>query len=309
MITYIESITTYLRKERAMNTKLYVVTGVSGRTGAAAARELLNAGKRIRVVVRDKEKGDIWAKQGAEVAIADLTDTSSLYNALSGADGAYIVSPPQYSSDNLFAQADSMARSIAEAATRTQLPKLVALSSIGAEQPSGTGWIAMNRLLEQHLSQTELPITFLRAAYFMENWSQLAQIASTQGKLPSFLFPLSRKIPMIATEDIGLIAAEALCEDWDGRRIIELEGPAMYSPNEVAMYLTQALGKMVTPVSIPESNWLESISGQGFSTAATAGFIEMTQGINSGHITFNNSNADRRQGTTSLEAIINEMNI
>ncbi len=291
------------------NTKLYVVTGVSGRTGAAAARALLNTGKRVRVVVRDKEKGKIWEDQGAEVAIADITDTSSLYNALSGADGAYIVSPPQYSLDNLFAQADSMARSIAEAATKAQLPKLVALSSIGAEQSSGTGWIAMNRLLEQHLSRTGIPMTFLRAAYFMENWSLLAQIATTQGELPSFLAPLNQKFPMIATEDIGRIAAKALCENWIGTRIIELEGPAMYSPNEVAMYLTQALGKTIKPISIPESNWLQSISGQGFSTAAITGFIEMTQGLNSGHITFNNSNIDRRQGTISLEVIINGMNI
>ncbi|MDE8602635.1 hypothetical protein M3I01_006800 [Marinomonas sp. RSW2] len=114
---------------------------------------------------------------------------------------------------------------------------------------------------------------------------------------------------MVATEDVGRIAAESLCENWDGTRIIELEGPAMYSPNEVAMYLSQALGKTINPISIPESNWLQSISGQGFSTAAITGFIEMTQGLNSGHITFNNSNIDRRQGNISLEVIINGMNI
>ena len=291
------------------NTELYVVTGVSGRTGAAAARTLLNTGKRVRVVVRDKEKGNIWADQGAEVAIADLTDTSSLCKALSGTDGAYIVSPPQYSLDNLFAQADSMARSITEAAKKAQLPKLVALSSIGAEQPNGTGWIAMNRQLEQHLSKTEIPVTFLRAAYFMENWSPLVQMAVTQGKLFSFLSPLSRKIPMIATKDIGRIAAEALCESWDGKRIIELEGPDKYSPNEVAVYLTQVLRKTINPISIPESNWLQSISEQGFSTAANTGFIEMTQGLNSGHIAFNDSSIDRRQGTIPLKEVVNGMYI
>ncbi|MGF1767329.1 NmrA family NAD(P)-binding protein [Enterovibrio makurazakiensis] len=289
--------------------KLYVVTGVSGRTGAAAARALLNVGMRVRVIVRDEDKGDIWAAQGAEVAIADLTNTSSLYKALIGADGAYIVSPPQYYLDNLFEQAESMAHSIAEAATKAQLPKLVALSSIGAEQSSGTGWIAMNRLLEQRLNQTDLSIAYLRAAYFMENWGPLAQIAATQGELPSFLAPLNQKLPMIATEDIGRIAAEILCENWDGTRIIELEGPDRYSPNEVAVILTKALDKMIKPITIPESDWIQFISGQDFSTVAIAGFIEMTQGLNSKHIAFGNSNIERRQGTVSLDTVVSAMHI
>lgn len=289
--------------------KLYVVTGASGRTGAAAAQALLNAGMRVRVIVRNKEKGRIWAAQGAEVAVAELTDTSSLSKALIGADGAYIISPPQYNLDNLFELANCMAHSIAEAATKAQLPKLVVLSSIGAEQSSGTGWIAMNRLLEQHLNQTGLSIAYLRAAYFMENWIPLAQVAANQGKLSSFLAPLTQKFPMIATEDVGRIAAEILCENWDGTRIIGLSGPARYSPNDVAMTLAKALEKTITPIEIPESDWIQSISEYGFSTAAIIGFIEMTQGLNSGHISFKNSNTEHRQGIIPLEKIMNFMNI
>ena len=292
------------------NTELYVVTGVSGRTGSAVASALLDAGKRLRVVVRDKAKGDVWAIRGAEVAIADFTDTEVLSNAFTGASGAYIVSPPQYSLDNLFEQADTIARSIAKAAEKAQLPKLVVLSSVGAEHANGTGWIGMNHILEQHLSRTELPITFLRAAYFMENWAPLTKVAATQNELPSFLAPLSKKFPMIATDDIGRIAAEALCESWDGTRIIELEGPVTYSPNDVAEHVSQSLGKTIRSILIPESNWLQSMSGQGFSSRAVAGFIEMTQGLNSEHIAFNsNLDIERRQGTVTLDTVVNAMKI
>jgi uncharacterized protein YbjT (DUF2867 family) len=290
------------------NTELYVVTGATGRTGASAARALLKAGKRVRVVVRDEKKGGVWSALGAEVAIADLTDTHALCKAFSGADGAYIVSPPQYSSDSLFTQADTMARSIAEAAIEAQLPKLVALSSVGAEQSNGTGWIGMNRTLEQHLSETGLPVTFLRAAYFMENWAPLVKIAVAQGKLLSFLAPLHQKWPMIATADIGRIAAETLCEYWSGKRVIELEGPALSSPSDVAEHLTQRLGKAIQATSIPEEGWERSMSGQGFSATAIAGFIEMTQALNSGHIAFHSQqDVERRQGTVSLETVINTM--
>lgn len=291
-----------------MGTELYVVTGVSGRTGAATARALLKAGKRVRVVMRDSAKGDIWVDQGAEVAIADLTDVSALSNALAGAEGAYILSPQQYARDDLFAQADIMARAIAEAANKARLPKLVALSSVGAEQANGTGWIAMNRVLEQNLAKTGLTVTFLRAAYFMENWNPMVQIAAAQGEIFSFLAPLDRNLPMIATEDVGRIAAEALSENWEGTRIIELEGPTMYSPNDVANHLAEAFNKTIPAVAIPESDWLQTLSGQGFSPAALAGFIEMTQGLNSGHISFaDNPNIDHRKGTVSLDTIVTAM--
>lgn len=290
------------------NKELYVVTGVSGRTGSAAANALLDAGKRIRVVVRDKRKGDAWSTLGAEVTIADYTDTEALSTALIGASGAYIVSPPQYYNENLFEQADIIAHSITKAVRKAHLPKLVVLSSIGAELQSGTGWIGMNHVLEQHLSQTESAVSFLRAAYFMENWAPLVKIAVTQNEFLSFLAPLNKKFPMIAAEDIGRIAAEVLCENWDETRVIELEGPATYSPDEVAEHVAQSLGKTIPSNLIPELNWLRSVSGQGFSSTAIAGFIEMTKGLNSEHIAFNNnSNIERRQGRITLSTVVNTM--
>lgn len=289
-------------------TELYVVTGASGRTGSAAAKTLLNTGKRVRVVVRDKSQGDTWAAIGAEVAVAEFTDHFSLCKAFSDVDGAYIVSPPQYTSEKLFSQAEAMARSIAEAATNAKVPKLVALSSIGAEQPSSTGWIAMNRMLEESLSGTGIPVTLLRAAYFMENWGPLVKIAVEQRQLPSFLSPVNQKIPMIATADIGRIAAKALCESWRGVRSIELEGPARYSPNDVAEHLSVRRGEAIQPASIPESDWAISIAGQGFSSAAITGFTEMTRGINSGHIAFQDgSDIERRTGSVELDAVIDAL--
>lgn len=289
-------------------TELYVVTGATGRTGAATAYTLLNAGKRVRVVVREESQGDEWAALGAEVAVADFADHFNMSKAFSGADGAYIVSPPQYASERLFSQAEAMSRSIADAATNAKLPKLVALSSVGAEQANGTGWIGMNRMLEESLSGIGIPVTFLRAAYFMENWGALVNIAVEQRLLPSFLSPLNQKFPMVATADIGRIAAEALCEHWEGVRIIDLEGPARYSPMDVAEQLSLKLGETIQTASIPESDWAMSISGQGFSSAAISGFIEMTQGINSGHIAFHDRlNVECRKGSIELGVVVDAL--
>ncbi|KLN60553.1 epimerase [Kiloniella spongiae] len=289
-------------------TELYAVTGVSGRTGAAVARTLLAAGKGVRVIVRTQANGAVWANQGAEVAVANLTDITALSNALSGTEGAYIISPPQYAQDELFKQADVMAETIAEASIKARLPKLVALSSIGADKSKGIGLISMNRTLEQSLEQTGLPVTFLRAAYFMENWSPMIQSALQQGSFSSFLSPLNRKIPMIATDDIGRIAAEALNEHWEKTRVIELEGPRPYSPNDLANSLTQRLGKAVNVKAIAEADWAKALLGSGMSAAAIDGFITMTQALNSGHIGFSDkSKIDRRKGSTTIDDIVTEI--
>ncbi|MDO6526692.1 NmrA family NAD(P)-binding protein [Motilimonas sp. 1_MG-2023] len=288
--------------------ELYAVTGVSGRTGAATAQALITAGKQVRVVVRDATKGAYWQQQGAEVAVADLSNAAMLTNALSGVTAAYIVSPPQYSQPDLFAQAEVMANVIADAAVAAKLPKLVALSSVGAEQASDTGWIGMNRTLEQRLSQTDLNLAFLRAAYFMENWQPLIASARAQGELASFLAPLERKIPMIATQDIGEIAAQVLCENWQGTRAINLTGPADYSPHDVAHHLAAQLDKPIAAVAIPESHWQQAMAGQGFSPAALAGFIEMTKGLNSGHIAFNkNDSIEHRSGSITIETLLKQV--
>lgn len=116
----------------------YVVFGVTGRTGAAAADTLLRSGHPVRVVVRDPVKGGPWAERGAEIAVADLTDLASMTNALSQVQGAYVVNPQLYNREDLFEMADLIADTTARASIAAAVPRLVALSSVGADRESGT---------------------------------------------------------------------------------------------------------------------------------------------------------------------------
>src|SRR5262249_5604836 len=64
--------------------------------------------------------------------------------------------------------------------------------------------------------------------------ADLNPAARDKGVVPSFLQPLDRRIPMVATEDVGRVAAELLLENWNGKRIVELEEPRRLSPNDIA---------------------------------------------------------------------------
>lgn len=297
-----------INTEDSFMTNPYAVTGASGRTGSAAAQTLLDRGLPVRVVLRNPDRAVIWYERGAEVAIADLANVDAMTIALSDTSGAYIVSPQQYGRDDLFERAIVIAETVEAAVRRAAVPRVVALSSVGAGEDHGTGWIAMNRSLEQALGRLPMPVAFLRAAYFIENWQPMIQHAASEGILRSFLAPLQRSIPMVATSDIGSIAASVLLQEWHGHRIIDLAGPAEYSPMDVASCLSQKLGRGIDTISVPEEEWTSALAGAGFSDAALTGFIEMTCGLNNGHIDFKECDAtERLRGDTSLDQAIGTM--
>ena len=102
---------------------VYAITGVSGRTGSAAAEALLSGGQQVRVVVRDAAKGAAWKARGAEVAVADLADPAALAGALAGAAGAYLLVPPNLAAPSYGAYQRAVERlGILEAVRRSACP-------------------------------------------------------------------------------------------------------------------------------------------------------------------------------------------
>ena len=286
----------------------YAVFGVTGRTGAATADALLRSGQPVRVVVRDPAKGRPWAERGAEVAVADLTDLASMTRALIQVQGAYVVSPQHYNREDLFERADLIADIAARAAVAADVPRLVALSSVGADRESGTGWIMMNRIFEQRLTEAGVPTIFLRAAYFMENWAPMVGQAMRSGILPTFLAPPQRPIPMVATVDVGSAAAALLQEKGRDTRAVTLSGPEEYAPNDVAAIVSATLEKPVDVAVLPEAEWSKALADAHFSKAALAGFTEMTRGLNCSHIDIKSDpGAVEWSGTTALERVIAEL--
>lgn len=277
----------------------YVVFGANGRTGSAAALALLDAGAPVRVVLRDRAQADAWRRRGATIAFADVTDLATTLAALEGAAGAYLLGPQEYGRDDLFERADRIAAVYAEAVRRTGVGKVVALSSIGADRDSATGWIAMNRQLEQHLGTLDQSVAFIRAAYFMENWAPMIATAVQRGRLASFLAPSDRLLPMVAAADVGRTAATLLLTNWTGKRIVDLGGPRSYSPTNVAKCLSDRLDRPVAVDVLSESQWPEALRTAGFSAAGLRGFIEMTRSLNSGHIAFH-GRGETWSGTISL---------
>lgn len=283
-----------------------IVFGATGQTGSAVAHALLEQGMPVRVVLRPGRETDVWQARGADVVHADMKDPAGMAEAMADAGAVYVMNPPAYTVPDMFAEAKHVALAYREAIERAKPDQVVVLSSVGAHLPDGTGNIRTTHILEDTLNAINRPVAFLRAAWFMENWRGVAAVAAEQGVLPSFLDPLDRAVPMIAARDIGRIAAEAMNEAWTGKRILELHGPADYSPNDIAAAFAAALGRDVQAVTVPESEWPQTLAGFGFTPGVVEAWCEMLRGYNTGHIQFENGDCEQQRGEISLtEAVAN----
>lgn len=267
---------------------MYIVSGATGNTGSAVTKTLLEKGLPVRVIVRSREKGAAFEKLGAEVAIADLQNAGALTEALRGGKVSYLMNPPAYQAEDQFAELEKVIASFQAAIETFALEKIVVLSSVGAHLSSGTGNILTAHKLEQAFGNTDIPVTFVRAGSFMENWNAVLDAVKTQGVLPSFYQPLDRKVPQVAAADIGRVAAFAMQEKTKGVEVKELAG-FWTSPAETAEAFGKVLGKEVKAVPVPENQWTDILQNHN-SPKNAASLAEMFAGINSGHIKFETEN-------------------
>lgn len=282
---------------------MYAVLGVTGNTGGAVAERLLARGAQVRAVVRDAAKGEAWARRGAEVALADATDADALTAAFTGVSGAYVLLPPNPASSDFVAEQARKTDAIARAAERAGLEHLVLLSSVAAQFPDGTGPIKTLHPAEARFQRAVPRSTFVRAAYFVENWGgSLGGIAD--GIFPTFLRP-DVPIDMVATRDIGRVAADALLSGGSGHEIVELaSGSGPIAPHEIAAIVSSIVGRPLEVVHPPLDAVVPTFTAFGMSANMAGLYAEMIG-------TFNGSDADPWErtgwfvrGPTSAETVL-----
>ncbi len=280
---------------------MHAVFGANGRAGGETARALIGMGEPVRVVLRRAEQGEVWRGSGAEVAVASLDDVDAVSAALDGATAAFLLNPPPLSGDP-YAQAAAIAAVLAASMRRSNLPKAVILSSIGAQHASGTGVIGTLNQIEAALADAAPSVAFLRPGYFAETWEEVAGPAITAGVLPSFLEP-EQKIPMVSTMDVGQAAARLLRQDWTGRRIVELSGPEDWSAAEVAASFSVVLGRPVQPLFVPPAERAGALAEAGIPGEVAEALLGMYAAIGTGRVAREDGNEHWR-GTVPLATAI-----
>lgn len=254
---------------------MYVVMGATGNVGAAVADALLARDAAVTVLTREPDKADGWRARGATVAYADAEDAGSLREVLRRGRRAFLLNPPGDPAHDVDAAERRTVAAILAALAGAALEKVVAASTYVAQPGDSNGDLGSLWLLEESLRAQPIPAAIDRGAYYMSNWSGLADAVRESGTLPS-MFPADMPLPMVAPVDLGRAAAERLMSDSDDVGIAHVEGPARYTPADVAAAFARHLTRPVEVVVTPPDQFEAAYRKIGFSDAAAGSFARMT---------------------------------
>ena len=250
-----------------------IITGGTGHVGAALADELLNKGEEVTIVSRSSATAKVWIDKGAKFAVADIYDTSQ--------------------------QELKTVSSLMEALKYSRVEKVVALSVLGAQPGKDIGDLGVLYELEQQISKLSFPFSIVRAGYYMSNWLAQLKTVTEKGILMSF-FPADLKIPMVSPEDIGKLAATLMLEE-NTQTLNLIEGPQLYSANDVAAAFSETLNKSVRVNVIPKEQWEQTYLSLGFSPEAAKSYTRMTAITVNGNFKMEGNSI---KGKTSLQEYI-----
>jgi uncharacterized protein YbjT (DUF2867 family) len=280
---------------------MHVITGITGQVGGQAAMALLDAGRRVRAVVRSEEKGAAWRARGCEVAVVPTAaDEDALATAFTGATGVFLLNPPNYDPKPGFPDTLEVAEAYFRAIESARPGRVVFLSSVGA-RANKFNLLNNAGIMERRLRETNLPLALLRPAWFMENFAWDIPSAR-KGRIETYLQPLDRAVDMVSVQDIGRVVAELLTETWEGTRVVELAGPENVSPLAVARKLTALLDHPVEVAAVPRESWEARFRAEGMMRPEAR--IQMLDGFNQGWIKFEVADAERRTGRVRVGHVL-----
>jgi uncharacterized protein YbjT (DUF2867 family) len=243
---------------------MFVLLGSNGQITSQLARLLLASGHPVRVVGRNASALAPLASAGAELAIGDPGDVAFLERAFTGAAAVYTMIPPCYAEHDMRKAQDRIGEAIAAALSHVRVPRVVNLSSIGAELSHGTGPIEALHAQEQRLDAIRgIDLLHLRPGSFMENLLSAAAAVAAAGVLPGMEAP-DALIPMVATRDIAALAARELSTPQH-RGTLLLHAPKHVTMRDAAAALGAAIGK-------PGLAYVQSSGAEGKAVLRAHGF-------------------------------------
>ncbi|WP_182047268.1 NmrA/HSCARG family protein [Curtobacterium sp. ME26] len=224
------------------------VFGATGNQGGAVVDALLQRGAAVRALVRrpESDAAKALAARGAELVHADASDAKSLVTALTGVDTFFFMTTFMNSSGEPATEADLEAEvaqgiALADAAVSAGVAHVVYSSVGGAERHSKVPHFDSKRRVEEHLEQLDVRVTFLRPAFFIDNFAYTGPSLENGELVLRMPLPDGIKLQMVATRDIGIVAAAALLGDPSVPSAIELAGDEL-TGSEIAAAFGQVAG-------------------------------------------------------------------
>ncbi|MGW5721324.1 NAD(P)H-binding protein [Amycolatopsis sp. NPDC003865] len=262
---------------------MIVVTTPTGQVGRRLVRDLLAAGSKVKVVVRDPARLDDDVREQVDVVEGSHADPAVLDAALPGAAALFWLVPPNPAAASADEHYRTFARAGGEAVRRHGVGHVVAVSSAGHGWPKPAGVLSAAFAMDAELQESGAAYRAVSPPFYLEN---------LLGQLPAIrergVFSLTcagdRPLATIATRDIAGTAAGLLTDlSWTGQADLPLFGPDRLTPDGMAGVLGEELGRPIRYQRIPLAEFAAMRRSQGASERvvedAVAMFAAQDEGI------------------------------
>ncbi|MEL7031015.1 MAG: NAD(P)H-binding protein [Pseudomonadota bacterium] len=216
---------------------LSLVLGGTGKTGRRVVDRLKAGGHDVRVGSRSAVPAFDWDREAGWDA------------ALKGVTAAYIT----YSPDLAMPGATDAIQAFVRKAKRAGVKRLVILSGRGEPEAQAC---------ERIVQLSGLEWTVVRASWFNQNFSEAAFLDMVMAG--TITLPAGNQLePYVDADDIADVVVAALTQDYHHEQVYEVTGPRLMTLSDVAIDLSQAIGRPVTYMDVPHDAFIAGIEESG----------------------------------------------
>jgi uncharacterized protein YbjT (DUF2867 family) len=258
-----------------------LVTGATGTLGSEVVKQLLSAkGQRgeeaiiVKAAARSANDDTFRNIEGVQVVQLDYNKPDTLAAAFRGVDKLFLLTPFQSNMVDLTSN-------LVNEAKKVGVKYIVKQSVLGADAKPGTTPSRLHRQAEKIIEESEIPFTFLRPNFFMQNFITFySHFIKTQG---AFYVPAEdAKVSFVDVRDIAAVAAQALSsrskKDGAGkhtRKAYDITGGEALSYGEAAEILSKEIGKKVNYVNVSDEDARKGMKDMGADDWTINSMIEL----------------------------------
>jgi NAD(P)H dehydrogenase (quinone) len=271
-----------------------LITGATGDTGRAAVKEAIALGLDVRGMVHSKDaRSEALAKLGAKVVLGDFLEINTVRAAMEGTDAAYFVWPV---APGLIHAIVNFAQAAREAGVSTAIN----LSQRSANRFSTSNSCRDSFIAEQVLNWSGVPVIHLRPTYFLEWLLYPWQLPYMQKGVLRMPVGKGRHSP-IAADDQGRAIAALLNnpEPYIGKTI-PISGPVEMDHEQMALELSEALGRKIVFQDLPIDEYCRSLEVMGVPPYVVQHLGGAMDDYQHGHMSGADNNVEKLTGRRSM---------
>ena len=260
-----------------------LVVGGTGTLGRQIAKQAIDAGHKVRCVVRSPRKAAFLQEWGCELTRGDLLEPASLDYALDGVDAVIDAATSRPSDPNSVYVTDWDGKvNLLQACERAKVSRFVFLSLLGAHRHRDVPLMDIKACTENLLESSDFDYTILQGAAFM------------QGVIGQFAIPVLESqtvwvsgsptaIAYMNTQDVARFAVAALQRPETVKGSFPVVGPRAWNTGELVQLCERCSGKTarmfrVQPVLIRLMQGFASFFEPAVNVAERLAFAEVTGG-------------------------------